>query len=106
MKPNLKFRCSDSKCKAFGYLDIEKQLFTYSKGEENKHIEWEKHSYIISDNLKNKFDNVIFSEKDFFYDNNKLSKYNIGIYFKLMFIKDYNLIQHLQKLISIKSSLI
>ena len=98
MKHNLKFCCFDSKCKAFGYLDIEKQLFTYSKNEENKHIEWEKHSYIISDNLKIKFDNDNFLEKDFFDDNNKLSKYYIGIYFKLIFLKDYNLMPTFAKI--------
>ena len=98
MKHNLKFCCSDSKCKAFGYLDIEKQLFTYSKTEENKHIEWEKHSYIITDNLKNKFDSDNFLEQDFFDNNNKLSKYNIGIYFKLMFLRDYNLMPTFAKI--------
>ena len=61
----LKFCCSDYKYKAYGYLNLEKDEFNPNKDKNNEHIEYELHSYLILDLLKNKYNNKKFKEIDF-----------------------------------------
>lgn len=82
----LNFKCSDTNCKAAGYY--------YKKDDKFKpnvflaHIEYEDHSYIISEYYKNKFKDNKFTEEDFNKNNNKKI---LGIYFKCLFYEDENL---------------
>ena len=51
-----------------------------------KHIEYEKHSYVLPKIIKDKYKDNLFKEEDFI-DNLSL----IGNYFKQMFLEDYRL---------------
>lgn len=56
-----------------------------------QHKDYEFHSYLLSVQLKEKYDIKLFLEKDCLNKDKLLDKYIIGIYFKLLFLSYYNL---------------
>ncbi len=82
-KFTLPFNCSDTTCNAKGSYNKLTEIFTPN---EIAHIDYEKHSYVIPEIIKNKFKNESFVESDF-KDNLLL----LGNYFKYLFLKDYRL---------------
>ena len=55
LKYDLKFYCSDSNCPAIAIFNLEKKEFIPANEDKYKHIEYESHSYVIPDLLKEKF---------------------------------------------------
>ena len=51
----MRFKCSDTKCKAKDIYYENLNKFIPKEGEEYKHIGYEKHSYIIPTVYKHKF---------------------------------------------------
>ena len=58
-KNNLRFKCSDTKCKSKGIYYENLGKFIPKEGEDYNHIDYETHSYIIPIIYKNKFQ-IIF----------------------------------------------
>lgn len=88
----MRFYCTDSKCPAKGILNIETYVFIQLNENVEKYIEYDKHSYVIPEKLKLKYDNKEFTEKDFLTNDKKeLNKYNIGMFIKFMCFEDFNL---------------
>ena len=91
-KYDLRFYCTDSKYPAKAILNIETNEFVILNEKIDKHIEYDKHSYVIPEKLKLKYDNKEFTEKDFLINDNKdLNKYNIGMFIKFMCLEDSEL---------------
>ena len=63
-KNTLRFKCSDTKCKAKGIYYENLNIFIPKDGDEYKHIEFEKHSYITPLIYKNKIENNTFETQD------------------------------------------
>ena len=55
LKYDLKLYCSDSKCPAIALFNLAKKEFNPTNEDKYKHIEYESHSYVIPDILKEKF---------------------------------------------------
>ena len=87
----MRFKCSDTKCPAKGIYYEYLETFIPKEGDQNKHIEYESHSYIAPEIYKKKVDNNEFEENDFISDG-EIKKEIIGIYMKLIFLKDYKII--------------
>lgn len=88
-KNNLKFNCTDTKSKAFGYYYIDLKEFKHN--EYIPHIEYELYSYIIPKIAKEKYDKDLYVEEDFKILDLKtntysLNKKKIGEYFKQYFL--------------------
>ena len=51
--------CVDTKCPAIAFFNLEKKEFNPSNGENYKHIDYEFHSYVIPELLKEKYEKKI-----------------------------------------------
>ena len=72
-------------------MNTNENIVDPSTEKEQHHIDYELHSYVIPNILKEKIDQNKFVENDFYGKDKKLNKNIIGFYFKIMFLKDYNL---------------
>ena len=61
----LRFYCTVSKCKSKGISKIETYEFTCLNDKIYKLIEYERHSYVIQEKFKLKYDNNEFTKKIF-----------------------------------------
>ena len=80
------FRCSDSNCPAQGIFFRKDDYFKPNIF--TKHIPYEEHSYIISKEFSEKYQNNMITENDF---NSDKKKFFIRQYFKILFNDDPNL---------------
>ena len=85
-KQILDFRCSDSICPAQGIFYRKDDYFKPNIF--TKHIPYEEHSYIISKEFSEKYQNNMITENDF---NSDKKKFFIRQYFKILFNDDPNL---------------
>lgn len=86
----LKFKCSDTKCKAEAEYSKIEDKFIPNLEEDKKHIPFEEHSYVIPTDIKEKVENKTLNEKDFLI-NGKLDNKKIGAYFKYKFLNNFQL---------------
>ena len=86
-KQILDFRCSDTNCPARGIFYRNDDCFKPNIF--LNHIPFEEHSYIISNEFKDKYRNNKITEKDF---TNENKKFFIRQYFKIIFNDDPNIL--------------
>ena len=72
-------------------MNTNENIFYPSTEKEQQHFDYELHSYVIQNILKEKYNQNKFVENDFYGKDKKLNKNIFGFYFKFMLLKDYNL---------------